>query len=282
VIELAAGAWRATLRPEIGGCLSALTRDGVPVLRTMAQYADHPLQSACFPLVPYCNRIAKGRFVWGGRMVEIAPNLPPQRHPLHGLGWLTEWRVVRSDAASALLEHAHDGAGEWPWAYVAHQHIALDETGCTLRLMVQNRSAEPAPMGLGLHPYFRRSAKTSVTFTAAAMLGIDEAFLPDGARHAADALAPWSAGAPLPGTLVDHCFTGWSGTATIADAQGTIGLRGFGAPHCHVYAPPGGEELCLEPISHVPDGLNQAPQGMTVLPPGCAAGLAIRIEASAA
>jgi aldose 1-epimerase len=282
MIELAAGAWRAALRPGVGGCLAVLDRAGVPVLRTMGEDADHPLQSACFALVPYCNRIAEGRFAFAGRAVSLTPNLPPQRHPLHGLGWLQPWRVVRGDSASALLEHAHDGADEWPWAYLAHQHVALDESGCTIRLMVQNRADEPAPMGLGLHPYFRRAPETTVTFAAAAMLGIDAGFLPDGTRHPADMFAPWSSGATLPDTLVDHCFTRWSGSAAIADARGTIALRGFGAPHCHVYAPPGGDAVCLEPVGHTPDALNRVPDAMTVLPPGCGAGIALRIEASTA
>ena len=280
MIELAAGAWRARLRPEIGGCVAALTRDGVPVLRTMGDEANHPLQSSCFPMVPYCNRIAAGHFAWREREITIAPNLPPHPHPLHGLGWLTEWRVVRSDRVSALLEHAYDGAGEWPWAYVAHQHVALDASGLTLRLMVQNRAVEPAPMGLGLHPYFRRAPDSVVTFDAKAMLGIDAEFLPDGKIHDADALAPWSKGVRLPDRLVDNSFAHWSGGATITDSQGAITLRGFGAPYCHVFAPPGGEELCLEPTSHTPDALNRASQQMTALPPGCAAGIAMRIEAS--
>ena len=280
MIELAAGAWRAALRPEIGGCLAALERDNFPVLRKMADDADHPLQSACFPLVPYCNRIAEGRFAFAELAVEVAPNLPPQPHPLHGLGWLQPWRVVRSDATSALLEHAHDGSGEWPWAYVAHQHVALDEAGCTVRLMVRNAAPEPAPMGLGLHPYFRRAPETTVRFEAETMLGIDAGFLPDGKRHPPGALADWNAGAELPEVLVDHCFAGWSGLATIADARGTIALRGFGAPHCHVFAPPGSGQLCLEPINHTPDALNRAPETMPVVQPGCAAGIAMRIEAS--
>lgn len=280
MIELAAGLWCAALRPEIGGAIASLSRDGVPVLRAMPADAEHPLQSACFPLVPYSNRIAEGRFRFGGRTVEIAPNLTGQRHPLHGLGWLTEWRVVRHDATSALLEHAHDGSDEWPWAYVAHQHIALDETGCTVRLMVRNAAAEPAPMGLGLHPYFRRAPETAVTLEAEAMLGIDAEFLPDGTMHDADAAAPWSEGARLPDTLVDNSFARWSGGATIADAQGGIAVRGFGAPHCHLYAPPGGEELCVEPVSHLPDALNRAPTDMPVVPPGCAAGIGMRIEAT--
>ena len=280
MIELAAGKWRARLRPETGGALAALDLGDLPILRTMADTADHPLQSACFPLVPYANRIAEGRFRFGGHSVAISPNLSGQRHPLHGLGWLTPWRTIRSDDASTLLEHAHEGSAEWPWAYVAHQHVALDETGCTIRLMVQNRASEAAPMGLGLHPYFRRSPSTRLTFEAQEMLGIDDEFLADGSQHPADVLAPWGQGAALPDVLVDHAFARWAGTATIADERGTIRIRGFGAPHCHVFAPPGGEELCVEPVSHAPDALNQAPDDMPVVLPGCAAGIALRIEGS--
>ena len=280
MIELAAGLWHAAVRPEIGGCLAALSCDGVAILRTMASDADHALQSACFPLVPYCNRIAGGRFDWNGRTITIAPNLPPQPHPLHGLGWLARWLAIRSDATSALLEHAHDGSDEWPWPYVAHQHIALDRDGCTIRLLVLNRAAEPAPVGLGLHPYFRRSDTSEIMLAAETMLGIDAEFLPDGTRHAADTLAPWSKGARPPDRLVDNSFTGWNGSAEIVDDRGTITVRGFGTPHCHLYVPPGGSELCIEPANHLPDILNRAPREMPVVLPGCASGIAMRIEGS--
>ncbi len=278
MIELTAGTWRASLRPEVGGAIAKLTMDGVPTLRTMADTATHPLDAACFPLVPYANRIANGQFVWAGRRVSLRPNMGDHPHPLHGRGWLADWRVVRSDATSALLEHAYNGMGEWPWAYVAHQHIALDTAGCTVRLMVQNRSTEASPMGLGFHPYFRRSADTRLQFEASEMLGIDADCLPTGERQAPDQLAPWSEGARLPQVLVDNSFTDWSGSATIVDASGTIWVRGFGTPICHVFSPPNGDELCLEPVSHPPDAFNRSPQSIAVVPPGCVAGIAMRIE----
>ncbi len=280
MVTLAAGDWQAVLKPDVGGALAALRRKGVAVLRETPSGAVHPLETACFPLVPYANRIAKGRFAFGTRDIAIAPNFAPQPHPLHGTGWLREWRLVRSDGASALLEDDYKGDGDWPWAYRAHQHVALDETGCTVRLMVENRANQPAPMGLGLHPYFRRREDSTLQFEATAMLGIDDEFLPDDTRHPADLLAPWSKGTKPPEVLVDHCFTGWSGSATITDGLGTISLRGFGAPHCHVFAPPDGEELCVEPVSHTPDALNRDPGAMTMLPPGGVAGIAMRIEAS--
>lgn len=279
MIELNCGNWRAVLEPSIGGSLTALERDGVPVLRQSGERVTHPLQTACFPMVPYCNRIAGGRFVFAGAETSISANLEGELHPLHGTGWLRAWRIVRQDSSSVLLEDDYrHGEGDWPLPYRAHQHVALDATGITIRLIAQNRAGEPAPMGLGLHPYFRRRPEATVAVQAAAMLGIGDEFLPDGTVQDVDALAPFSTGAAMPPVLVDNCFTGWAGSASIHDDLGTIVMRGFGAPCVHVYAPPGGSELCLEPVSHPPDALNRARDAMTVLPPGAAAGIAMRVE----
>lgn len=61
-LVLASGAWRAGLLPEAGGLIASLTCAGVPVLRTMPEGAASPLDAACFPMVPWCNRIARARF----------------------------------------------------------------------------------------------------------------------------------------------------------------------------------------------------------------------------
>ena len=48
---------------------------------------DDPLQFASFPLVPFSNRIADGRFEWDGEQIEIDPNFAPEPHAIHGVGW---------------------------------------------------------------------------------------------------------------------------------------------------------------------------------------------------
>jgi len=132
-------------------------------------------------------------------------------------------------------------------------------------------------MGLGLHPYFRRAPDTTVRFAANEMLGIDAEALPDGTRHLSDVLAPFAQGARLPPAPIDNCFSGWAGEATLADTEGTITLRGFGTPHCHLYAPVRENFLCLEPVTHEPGALTRRPTAMPVVESGCAAGIAIRI-----
>ena len=59
---------------------------------------------ACFPLVPYANRIANGRFAFAGDEVQLRRNWDRDPHPLHGQGWRSAWTI----------EHERRGAGhDW-------------------------------------------------------------------------------------------------------------------------------------------------------------------------
>src|SRR3990170_4524242 len=126
---LSTGGLELSLNPSIGGSISALEWiEGdrrVPVLRKCNSCPENVLEAASFPLVPYVNRIRGGRFTFRGREVALAPNMAGDPSPLHGHGWLAPWRVDRADASSVVLSFDHP-AGEWPWAYRAEQHFALD------------------------------------------------------------------------------------------------------------------------------------------------------------
>lgn len=275
-LRLRCGEWEAELRPEIGGCLASLTRGGLEILRTMPEGASNPLESACFPLVPYCNRIRDGRFEWQGREVRLPANFPPEPHSLHGLGWQQPWDVTREGGFKCSLAHSHDGSGGWPWAYEAQQRVRLGPEGCAITLDVTNRAGEPMPCGIGLHPYPRRRGETRVSFTATAMLEVDTGLVPNGATAPA---GQWSKGSDLPGRTIDHCFTGWDGLARADDELGSVTIRARGAGFLHLYAPEDGSALCLEPVSHQPDALNSASEQMITLPPGCTASLTMWISA---
>ena len=78
------------------------------------------------------------------------------------------------------------------------------------------------------------------------------------ARHAAaDALGDWSAAGPLARPdLIDHCYTGWTGPATIARSDGDVLLEADGATGLHVYVPPGEAFFCAEPVTAMPNAVN--------------------------
>ncbi len=278
-VKLAVGAWEAALRPEVGGALASLRLSGDDVLRAMPAAAANPLQAACFPLVPYANRIRDGHFAFGGRTVQLPLNFLPQRHSLHGIGWQRPWQAIELSQAEAVLLDEYDGMDAWPWAWRAEQRFSLDEAGLSLALSLTNRSDQAMPAGLGLHPYFRRRPETRVRFVATGVLEVDDQFMPTGEIAPADHFGAWSEGAPLPAELVDNCHLGWGGRVEIVDDLGRIAVTATGAPHLHVYAPPGGPELCFEPVSHTPDAINRALGEITVLAPGATARLRMRVEA---
>lgn len=272
MIRLEADGWTAELRPELGGAITALRRDGRDVLRATPEGATDPLETACFPLTPYANRIAGGRFVFEGREVEIPTLAAFAPHALHGDGWLKPWAVVEATADRAVLTLDGGDDAHWPWAYRARQAVSLDRDGLTIRLDMTNVSSEPMPAGLGLHPYFPRPEGARLkAATTGVWMGPD--IVPD--RLAASGrIADWIGqevdAAARAAALIDNAYEGWSGVAELTDGDGVTTVTAD-TDRLHVYAPPGEDFCCLEPVTHRPDVFNQAAPGeggFFVLAPG--------------
>jgi aldose 1-epimerase len=181
VFRLESGPLRLEIDPSLGGSITSFryvaggTR--LPVLRDAKPGYASVLESSSFPLVPYSNRIRGGRFVFRGREVTVAPNVPTDPSPLHGQGWMSPWRVERASPAQAELVFRHP-AGEWPWDYEARQHFTLDDGGLGIRLSCRNLSGEPMPCGLGQHPYFPCTGETRLDTEVEGVWTIDADVLP--------------------------------------------------------------------------------------------------------
>lgn len=244
--------------------------------------AHEPLESACFPLIPYCNRLKNGHFLWNGRDISLPLNFPPESNSLHGLGWTCGWEMIEAAPSQVRLAYRYSGQDGWPWPFLAEQAIALDEAGCTIALSLANTGHETMPAGLGLHPYFRRhpaNRVNRVNFVAETVLLSDGATMPTGIEAPSSHFGDFASTATLPHETIDHCWRGWGGRVTMEDDLGTIVMTARGAAHLHVYAPADGSALCFEPVSHTPDALNRAPGEMIALEPGQTARLEMRIEA---
>ncbi len=256
--------WSATIALQ-GGAVAALTKGGEDVLRPAPAGATDILDFACFPLVPYANRIAQGRFVFEGREVRLPVLDRFAPHALHGEGWLGVWTVLEQTGDRLVLSFGADG---WPWRYEARQTLSLSDDGLRIDLSVTNRDATPMPAGIGLHPYFPRHAETRLDAPAAGVW-TGEDIVPDRLAPS-DAVFDWTDRAVAGAPFVDNAYEGWSGEARLSDAAGTTTVRAS-ADRLHVYVPTGEAFLCVEPVSHRPDVFNQATpgeQGFTVLPPG--------------
>jgi aldose 1-epimerase len=265
-INLSCAGWSLTLRPDLGGSIATLRHDGRDILRPTPATATDPLESACFPLVPYANRIANGRFSFDGRACHLPTNHPGQAHPLHGIGWKSAWTVSGQDEHSATLIHSHNADENWPWTYAAEQHIELSERGLRITLSVENCDTRPMPAGLGFHPYFPATPETCLQFEAKSVWLADAQMLPTQTAEAAH-FADWSTGETVQRTsLIDNAYADWCGSAHIEAPFGSLELTGENTPLLHVFMPPGADFFCAEPVSDMPDALNRAK--VTTLKPG--------------
>lgn len=282
MIRLAAGDWRATLRPELGGAMTILSWRGRDVLRPAPDETDDPLQTACFPLVPYANRIDRGRFVFEGREVRLTPTPGFKPHALHGDGWRRSWRVEVEDGRSAtmVLEHPR---GEWPWRWSARQLVHLDDAGLTIRLSVTNTDDARMPAGLGLHPYVLTRAGDGVRLDAPSVW-IGESLIPDRLAAAREIL-DWRSGVErVSAPFVDNAYEAWAGLAEVTGGEHTVRLTSD-ASRLHVYAPVGEDFICLEPMTHRPNAINSPvgdPSSPVVLAPGETLSLSMRLTVQAA
>ncbi len=267
----------AALAPAVGGSLTALRFAGREILRSAPVGSSDPLQMASFPLVPYANRIAHGRFHFAGRGIRLPLNFGDHPHSIHGLGWTTPWTVEAATRDGARLVQRHDGGEGWPWAYEAEQRFAVTNNAIEMRLTLRNISAEAMPAGLGFHPYFQADEDTRLQFGADRLWLSTPGMLPE-SEAPANALGDWLAGGAVMGdNLIDNVYGGWDGAATIVRGDGTrIALAAGGAPWLHVYRPPRSRDFCLEPVSHMPDAINRA-GGMDALDPGEEKALFLRI-----
>ncbi|QGP78148.1 aldose 1-epimerase [Sphingobium sp. CAP-1] len=276
IVTLRAGGLEAALSPAIGGSLLWLTLDGVDLLRRAPADSDDVLAMASFPLVPYANRIADGRFAFGGRDHQLPLNFGDHPHSIHGFGWQAKWTASGTDISSTTLTHIHAGNTGWPFPYRAEQHVALTPSDLFLSLSLYNAGDTPMPAGLGFHPYLLADPATTLHFDANCLWLSTPDMLPDH-EAPADALGDWSRPAMVRGDyLVDNAYSGWNGTATVLRGDGIrLRLNATGADFLHVYRPPGSVDFCLEPVSHMPDAINR--DAMPILAPGGTARLTMTI-----
>ena len=258
MITLIRGDDRVIVTPERGGSIVTWHRGERPVLRD-----PQPNGLGCFPMVPYCNRIARGRFVIAGESFDIGRNSAGHPHAIHGIGWQRAWHVETAMKDRATLSLDHDGGSGWPFPFSARMTWQLNDQGLTITMEANNRHDSDAPMGLGIHPWFPREAGDTIAFEA------------DGVWINQDTVAhthtpvpgAWDhrAGRAVSGEPLDNCFSGWPGLAQLPGLRMTASAI-FG--HLQVYTPAGAEFFCVEPVSHAPNAINRPGPGMAMLKSG--------------
>lgn len=281
LLTLEDGVTRLTLSPHIGGSIFnwCLIASSQPLLRHScadALNSGSANQLACYPLIPWSNRIGGGGFDGTQHWFALEPNSPPGSLPIHGSGWQQAWDVREHGDRHACLQ-LHSTI---PFAYSAQLRYTLNNGQLNIELSVTHQDENAAWHGLGLHPYLPRTANTRLQASAAQVWLCDAQGLP---TECVPLPPEWdfSQSNGLPETRLDNCFTEWNGHALISqpDLGYTLECHATGASYCLVYCPPGEDFFCFEPVSH-PVNAHHLPghPGLTLLHKGQSANLTVSFK----
>lgn len=267
VLSLRAGLLAVDLAPDAGGSIARFAIETAGTIIDLLRPTDADA-TACYPLVPFSNRIANGRLIVDGEEFILKPNWPGQRHPMHGDGWARPWQVARQEGRSAELVYEHDGREGWPFRYRARQVFDLGEEGLSVGMTIENLESRAVPAGLGLHPFFPRDADTELACRVEGVWRADADVLPVD-RIAVPPEWNFAASRPVDGVVLDNCFDGWEGSATIRWPRRGLGLSLVATQpfrHLVIYVPKARPYFCVEPVSHANGAVAQTslPQGETL------------------
>jgi aldose 1-epimerase len=267
IVSLESGTQHLQLAPELGGSVAAWdwkTASGwTPLFRPWDGASCDRYTLACFPLVPWSNRITHGGFEHDGVFYPVHANRTEEHYPIHGDGWLQNWKVAEQgeDRIKLMLESRHFDGG--PYHYRSTQTFLLLPDGLQIDLTVTHLGQKSLPYGLGLHPYFIRNADTRLQFKAEGVWLSDDDPIP---TELTTRFPPtWDYNTPntLEGRLIDNCYTGWNGRAMIEyrDRGLTVTMV---MPDCNgytlLYRNPDKDSFCIEPITHPIDAFHMPDQ----------------------
>lgn len=273
-MKLQRGDWQALICTEQGAAFSSLHWRGRDVLVPTPDGARHPGAYGAFWMLPWTNRLDGGRIA--GHVMAI--NRAAEATAIHGLARDLPWKVISATQDHALLRQRLSFA---PFDYTAQLAVTLAADGVLMEMTLRHEGAAPTPYGMGWHPWFMRSAVTSLHLNATHRANHTARGLPESLTPCAGIAADEA------GLLgLDNFFAGWDGLARLTTLAGTITLTATGefASGLQVYAPAAQPIICVEPVSHMPDAPNRpvlaAAAPMRVLARGQALHGSIRLSAA--
>ena len=266
-VRLASGSIEVVVLPEAGARLHRLRAFGHDLLPTPDDHAMHlrdPFSWGAYVMAPWCNRIDAEPVVVGPHRVELGPNFS-DGSAIHGQVYDRPWQW--SGDGTFTVEAGGDG---WPWRYEVMQQIEIGDRSLRLDYRLINRSPDPMPAGLGVHPWFVKPVLVAIRGDAVHPMnsGIQARAEPVAGPFDLRALAP------MPPDL-DATWTelGTPQVELVWPAMGVRATMRITAPTIYVVAasPANRDAVAVEPQTHAVQGLwrllNGQPGGLTMLGP---------------
>lgn len=284
VTDAAHGA-SASIAPSVGNRAFAFTVHGKNLLYFPAPDIAAPraksLNGIPF-LAPWANRMAEGGFWANGKKYEFNPNLGSLRLDrndiaIHGMLIASPlWKVIDlgADAHSAHVTSRLEFwrypnlMANWPFPHSYEMTYTLANGTLEVTTKIKNLSAKPMPVVIGFHPFFHipglPRTEASIHIPARLHVEADKLLVPTGVMKPAE-LPEWIS---LRDRRFDDGYTDLvrdsDGRAIFIEKAGTKQIQVLFGPHypvAVVWAPPGREFVCFEPMAAITNGANLAHYG---------------------
>lgn len=275
-VEIHAGGYRARV-VTVGAGLAGLTLDGHDLVLPHS-LDEVPVAWKGKVLLPWPNRITRGRYAWQGQEYEVPVNEHATGAALHGLmGWV-EWDVVEAGDDHVALEAFVAPRYGYPWPLRARASYSLDAAaGLRVEISATNEGGTVAPYGSSSHPFLTLDGidvdRCELVVPASRVLEVDEALAPVAVRDVASLGLDLREPAPVGTRSIDHAFTGlpdgtWS--VSLRDPVSGAGVSiSSDAEWVQVYSGElvGRRGMAVEPMTCAPDAFNSG-MGLVALEPG--------------
>jgi aldose 1-epimerase len=275
-----------SIAPSFGNMAYEMKVNGKDILfLPVANIADlkaKPALAGVPFLWPWANRIDQDAYWANGRKFLLNPDLGNFRYdgnhkPIHGLlAFSPLWEVTKleADAKSARVTSRLEFAkhpelmAQFPFAHTVEMTYRLADGTLEVETVLNNQSAQPMPIALGFHPYFQLHDvprdQWKVHLAARDEYVLSNVLIPTGEKHAQKFSDPQS----LAGTQLDNVF---GGLVRGSDGRAHFSVTGdrekisvvYGPKYtvAVVYAPPGKNFICFEPMAAITNAFNLAHDG---------------------
>ena len=276
------GSLEATYAPRLGMICSSLLHGGEQVLGLRDGLAAYEASASTMgiPLLhPWANRIAGPGYEAAGKAVSFDIDSPlvhtdPGGLPIHGAAPTALGFDPIREADGRLEARLDVGPGSpvaqlFPFPHRLTMEVAITGSVMEVTTILEATGSDAVPVAFGFHPYFQlpgapRSGRSSSQALRTHMI-LDERLLPTGAGVPAE---------PATGPVGDRTWDDLYGDVqdgdafSVAAAGRRLTIRMVeGYRFAQVFAPPGGDVICFEPMT-APGNALVTGIGLRVLQPG--------------
>jgi aldose 1-epimerase len=278
---------KAAFNPDANLVVNSLTIGGRELLEQndgLRGYLDHGTTMGIPLLHPWANRLDGLSYAAAGTRVALERqkalfNRDPAGLPIHGaLPRLLRWEVLATTVGDdGAFMHArldwhpgHPAFALFPYPHELEYRARVEERRIEITVTLAPTESQPVPVSFGFHPYLRIPGRSrmdvEMTLPGSRRLVLDGSMIPTGATE------PLEPGRRrLSDTTWDDGFRDLDERPRFAlsDGESELSLtflRGF--PFAQVYAPPGSDFVCFEPMTAPTNALVSGGPDLPVVAPG--------------